>query len=55
MGGDFSVDSETFLTTDFVNFKIKSAQFFRNVYKGKMCVHIFIGVDVHSICTCTVY
>jgi hypothetical protein len=55
MGDDFSVDSETLLTIDLVNFKIKSAQFFRSVYKGKMCVHIFIGVDVRSICTYTVY
>jgi hypothetical protein len=39
---DVSVDSETFLVTDFVNLKIKLAQFFRGVHKNKVCISIFI-------------
>jgi hypothetical protein len=40
--GDVPVDNETFLVTDFINLKIKSAQFFRCAHKNRMCVHIFI-------------
>jgi hypothetical protein len=40
-GRGHPVDSETLLVTDFVNIKIKSAQFFRCNHKGKVyvCVH----------------
>jgi hypothetical protein len=38
---DVLVDSETLLVTDFVNFKIKSAQFFRDAYKGRVFVRVF--------------
>jgi hypothetical protein len=58
VGGDISVDSETFLLTDFVNLKIKSAQSFGGAYKGIMYVRVFIGVSAHtcmSICVCTVF
>jgi hypothetical protein len=30
VGGDISIDNDEFLMTDFVNFEIKSAQFFKN-------------------------
>jgi hypothetical protein len=43
--------------TDFVNLKVKLAQSFRGVYRGRVCVRIFIGVSVYtcmSICVCTV-
>jgi hypothetical protein len=35
---DISDNSETLLVTEFINLKIKSAQFFRGVYKGRVCV-----------------
>jgi hypothetical protein len=52
VGGDVPVDSETLLVTDFMNLKIKPIQSFRGVHRGKMYVHIFIGV---SICVCTIF
>jgi hypothetical protein len=58
VGGDVSVDSQTFLVTDFVNLKIKSAQFFRGAHRGRVCMCVFIVVSVHtcmSICVCTVF
>jgi hypothetical protein len=54
MGGDVAVDSETLSVTDFVNLKIKPAQFFRCAHRGRVCLHVFIGVGAHtcmSICT----
>jgi hypothetical protein len=30
--------------TDFVNLKIKAAQFFKGAYKGRICVRIFIEI-----------
>jgi hypothetical protein len=58
VGGAVFVDSQTFLVTDFVNLKIKSAQFFRGVHRGRVCMCMFIVVSVHtcmSICVCTVF
>jgi hypothetical protein len=46
VGGDVPVDSETLLVTDFVNLKIKPIQYFRVAYKIRMCVRIFIEVDM---------
>jgi hypothetical protein len=45
--GDVPVDSETLLTIDFVNLKIKSTQSFTCAHMARMCVHIFIGVIAH--------
>jgi hypothetical protein len=42
VGGDIFVDSETFLMTDFMNFKIKPVQSFRYAHKDIMYVHVFI-------------
>jgi hypothetical protein len=39
---DVSVDSETFLMTDFVNFKIKSVQFFEGAHKDRIYIYVFI-------------
>jgi hypothetical protein len=53
VGDDVPVDSETLLVTDFVNLKIKPAQFFRDAHRGRVCVHVFIVVSTHtcmSIC-----
>jgi hypothetical protein len=57
VGDDISVDIEAFLVTDFVNLKIKPAQSFRCAHRGRVYVHVFIGVSVHtymSIYVCTV-
>jgi hypothetical protein len=58
VGGDVPVDSETFLVTDFLNLKIKPAQSYEGAHRGRVCVHVFIGVSVHtcmSICICTLF
>jgi hypothetical protein len=56
MGGDVPVDSETLLVTDFVNLKIKSAQFFRGVHRGRLCVFIRVSARTYiSIYICTVF
>jgi hypothetical protein len=58
VGGDVPVDSEAFLVTDFVNLKIKPARSFGCAHRGRMYVHVFIGVSARtciSICVCTVF
>jgi hypothetical protein len=58
VGDDVPVDSETHLVTDFVNLKIKSAQFFECAHRGRVCVRVFIEVSARmcmSICVCTVF
>jgi hypothetical protein len=58
VGGNIPIDSETLLMTDFVNLKIKPVQFFRDAYRGRVCVRIFIGMSTHiciSTCVCTVF
>jgi hypothetical protein len=58
VGGDVPVDSETFLVTDFLNLKIKPAQSYEGAHRGRVCVHVFIGVSVHtcmSICVCNLF
>jgi hypothetical protein len=49
--GDVSDDSETLLVVDFVNIKIKPTQSFRDAHRGRICVRVFIGVN---ICTCMI-
>jgi hypothetical protein len=49
VGGDVTDDSETVLTIDFVNLKIKLTQFFKVAYKSKIYVYIFIGVSANDI------
>jgi hypothetical protein len=46
--------------TDFMNLKIKLAQFFRCVHSDRLYVYIFIGVSDYiyiyiNICVCTVF
>ncbi len=58
MGGDVPVDSEALLVTNFVNLKIKPAQSFGSAHRGRVCVHVFMGVSARtcmSICFCTVF
>jgi hypothetical protein len=40
---DVFIDNETLLLTDFVDLKIKSAQSFRDAYRNRVYVHVFIG------------
>jgi hypothetical protein len=39
VGDNVSVDSEMFLITNFINFKIKSTQSFKNTHINMMCVY----------------
>jgi hypothetical protein len=43
VGGDVSIDNETFLMTDFVNLKIKPTQSFGGVHRDRMHVHILMS------------
>ncbi len=52
---DVFVNNESLLMIDFVNLKIKSAQFFRGAYKGRMCVRVFIGVSARTCMSICVY
>jgi hypothetical protein len=43
---------------EYMNLKIKPAQFFGGVYKSRVCMCVFIGISAHmciSICVCTVF
>jgi hypothetical protein len=56
VGDDVSVNSETLLVIDFMNFKIMSNQSFKYTHKYRMCVHIFIEISAYTymmiyICT----
>jgi hypothetical protein len=58
VGGDIPVDSEMLLVTDFMNFKIKSAQSFKCAHRVMMYVHMFIDVDTDTcmnIYICSVF
>jgi hypothetical protein len=58
VGGDVPVDIDALLMTDFMNFKIKPTQSFRGAHMGRVCVRVFIGVNVRmcmSICVCTMF
>jgi hypothetical protein len=56
MGGDVPVDSETLLVTDFMNLKIKSAQFFGGAHRDRLCVFIRVSARTCiSIYICTVF
>jgi hypothetical protein len=48
VGCDVPVDSEPFLMTDFVNLKIKPAQSFRDIHRGRMRVCMFIRINTHT-------
>jgi hypothetical protein len=55
--GSVSIDSETFLVTDFVNLKIKSTQSFEVTHRDRVCVRMFIvsARMYMSIDVCTVF
>jgi hypothetical protein len=55
---DIFIDNETFLVTDFVNLKIKPAQSFKCVYRGRVYMRVFIEVSVYTcmrIYVCNVF
>jgi hypothetical protein len=52
------LDSKTLLVTNFVNLNIKSAQSFKCVHTGRMCICVFIEVNTRTcmnICFYTVF
>jgi hypothetical protein len=53
--GDAPIDSELLLMTDFINLKIKSAQYFRCVYRDMMCVRVFIEMSAHTYINIYIY
>jgi hypothetical protein len=55
VGDDVSVDSETFLMTDFINLKIRLAQSFVCAYRGRVCVRVFIGISAHTCINIYIY
>jgi hypothetical protein len=46
--GDIPINSETLWVIDFVNLKIKPAQFFKYAYKDIVYVRVFIGVSTYT-------
>jgi hypothetical protein len=55
---DIFIDSDMLLVTDFINLKIKPAQSFVCAHRGRVVVHIFIWIGVHtcmSIYVCTIF
>jgi hypothetical protein len=55
VGGDIPVDSEALLVIDFVNLKIKPAQYLRGTHRGRVCVRVFIGVSARTCMSIYVY
>jgi hypothetical protein len=49
------INNESFLVTDFVNLKIKLTQSFKNIYRGKSYVYIFIGIGSHIYLNIYIY
>jgi hypothetical protein len=43
------IDNETLLMTDFMNLKIKSAQFFRVAHRDRVCINILVEMNVVNI------
>jgi hypothetical protein len=52
---NISIDSGAFLVTEFMNLKIKPTQSFEYIYRGKLYVHVFIGVSAHTYISICVY
>jgi hypothetical protein len=47
--GEVLIDSKTLLMINFMNLKIKSAQFFRVTHRDRVCINIFIEMNVVNI------
>jgi hypothetical protein len=52
---DAPVDSDVLLVTDFINLKIQPTQSFKCAYRGRMYMHVFIGVSTHTYINIYVY
>jgi hypothetical protein len=55
---DIFIDSETLLIIDFMNLKIKPAQSFGDAHIDRVCVRVFIWMNVRTcmnICVCSVF
>jgi hypothetical protein len=55
---DVLIDSDVFLVIDFINLKIKQAQSFKDIYRSRIYVRVFIGECSYiyiNICICTVF
>jgi hypothetical protein len=46
---DIHVDDETLLVTSGISRSV-GAQFFRGAHKGRVCVRVFIGMNVRACC-----
>jgi hypothetical protein len=46
------IDSELLLETDSMNLKMKPAQYLGYAYRGRICVHIFIGISARTCALC---
>jgi hypothetical protein len=58
VGGNVPVDNDALLVNDFVNLKIKSAQSFTNVHRGRIYIYVFIDVSARTciiIYVCNVF
>jgi hypothetical protein len=55
VGGDVSINNNTFLMTDFMNLKIKPTQSFGDTHKVKIYIHMFIGMSVHTYISIYIY
>jgi hypothetical protein len=55
---DVLIDSDVFLVTDFINLKIKQTQSFKDIYRSRVYVCVFIvecSYIYMNICICIVF
>jgi hypothetical protein len=43
VGDDVPINSELFLVTDFMNFKIKSAQSLKDAHNNRVCIYVYMS------------
>jgi hypothetical protein len=55
VGDDVLINSDALLMINFMNLKIKSAQFFRCVHMNRVYVHVFIKMSVHICISMYIY
>ena len=47
--GDVPVDNETSVVTSSISSRGFVGPIFEGAYKGRVCVHVFIGMSVHAL------
>ena len=47
--GDVPVDNETSVVTSSISSREFVGPIFEGAYKGRVCVHVFIGMSVHAL------